>query len=179
MDSIVCARCIVYPIGSLLKGGVSTRGETLGKEFNLERSNFFFFFWGGTGSQTRFAQGELLSFFYDEVKYSDSVLTFDCVCVCVCARARVRACVYWCVCVCVWEREREVGWLTLFNDNFSMSEIESNRCCEHWWWLWTHCPQVCLHMMAVFWEVLLDGHSDICILVTCTIFCCFARKLLF
>ena len=41
-DWILGARCNVYPRGSPLKGGVSTRGETLTKELNLERSDFIF-----------------------------------------------------------------------------------------------------------------------------------------
>ena len=39
-NSILCVGYNVYPVGSPSKGDVSTRGETLAKELNLERSAF-------------------------------------------------------------------------------------------------------------------------------------------
>ena len=41
-DSFLCARCKSILWGAPEKGGVSTRGETLAKELNLERSDFVF-----------------------------------------------------------------------------------------------------------------------------------------
>ena len=41
-DSVLCARCKSILWGAPEKGGVSTRGETLAKELNLERSDFVF-----------------------------------------------------------------------------------------------------------------------------------------
>ena len=41
-DSIPCARCMFILWEAPEKGGVSTRGETLAKELNLESSDFVF-----------------------------------------------------------------------------------------------------------------------------------------